>query len=258
MKNSASCCAGIVFALLCACAQKPADPSIPPVEVIGSTDTRTAADTLRWHEDAAFELVTFPIIEDNVAHDTLLVQVTIDMQDGSFMMVASNQEETFEGLRLYHYRLNTDGSPKMLGVSSPAYDSWTMLPTFFRAAEDPSTYIVLANFGEKQSWGQKAMLLDGSGFTDLCFLDAALPRLVNDQEMDTSFVRLENIGPRTRIITGDQRITFEFAGDSLYLFDDARGEVDRIINAQRVRYQLIGSDLQLVIDGDARPVKKPS
>lgn len=241
-----------------ACGETPEVRPPATVEPVGFTDTRIAADTLRWHEDAAFEQVAFPLVDDNLAHDTLLVQVTFDMQDGSFLMVASNQEETFEGLRLYRYRLNPDGSHKVLAVSSPAYDSWTMLPTFFQAPEEPSTYIVLANFGEKQSWGQKAMLLTDAGFTDLCFLDAALPQFVNDAEMDTSFIRLANVGPRTRIVTGDERITFEFAGDSLYLYDDLRGATDRVIEAQRVRYELIGKQLHLAIDGHARAVKEPT
>lgn len=250
--------AALAFVAMCACDGTPADPPPPPVEPAGFQDTRSAADTLHWHEDAAFEPIALPIVDDNLAHDTLLIQVTFDMRDGSYLMVASNQETTFEGLRLYRYKLNHDGSPHMLAISSPAYDSWTMLPTFFKAPEEPSTYIVLANFGEKQSWGQKVMQLNDAGFTDLCFLDAALPQLVNDADMDTSFVRLANVGPRTRIVTGDGQITFEFAGDSLYLYDDLRGATDRLIEAQRVRYELIGKQLQLAIDGDARPMKEPS
>src|SRR5436190_11157997 len=70
-------------------------------------------------------------VDDNLHHDTLLIQVTFDLGDGSFVMVASNMEETFEGVRLYRYRFEKDSALKMIAVSSPAYDSWTMLPTFF-------------------------------------------------------------------------------------------------------------------------------
>ncbi|HEX2617560.1 MAG TPA: hypothetical protein VHL57_08460, partial [Flavobacteriales bacterium] len=208
----------------------------------------------RWHEDAAFEQASFPIVEDNVHHDTLVTQVTIDLKDGTYVMVASSVEETFEGLRLYRYRLDANGAAEMLAVSSPAYDSWTMLPTFFQAAEEPGTFIVLANFGEKQSWGQKVLLLNKDGFSDLGFLEVALPQHV--QETDTAYVKLLNAAPITRITSANDTTVFEFAGDSLYLFDDVRGRHDYVIAAPRVRYELSGKDLQLVIDGKPVPVPK--
>ena len=50
----------------------------------------------------------------------------------------------------------------MMAISSPAYDSWTMLPTFFPidTARPTDAMWVLANFGEKESWGQKLLWLD--------------------------------------------------------------------------------------------------
>ncbi len=73
----------------------------------------------------------YAVVPDNVVHDTLLVQVALNLQDGTNIMVASNIEEKFEGLRLYHYRALPDSSAEVLSVSVPAYDSWSMLPTFF-------------------------------------------------------------------------------------------------------------------------------
>ena len=38
-------------------------------------------------------VVDFQVIDDNVQHDTLLIQVTFDLGDGKSLMVASNVEE---------------------------------------------------------------------------------------------------------------------------------------------------------------------
>ena len=245
-----------LVSILIGCKEPVTDTTVPPTESLGIRDTRTESDTLKWHEDAAFELVDFPIVEDNLKHDTLLIQVTFDLGDGSFVMVASHQEGSFEGLRLYRYRLDPQGAVNMLAISSPAYDSWTMLPTFFRAAEDPSTLVVLTNFGEKQSWGQKAMILDAQGFKDLRFLDVALPMVVH--EVDSTYIKLVGAGPRARILETDQGLTFEFAGDSLFLFDDLHGHQDTIVAAKDVRYELAGDELRFILNGKAVVVSKPS
>src|SRR6188474_799733 len=73
--------------------------------------------------------IAYAQLEDNVKHDMLLIQTTFDLGDGTFVMVAGNVQETFEGIRLYRYRLLQDSTPEILAYSSPGYDSWTMLPT---------------------------------------------------------------------------------------------------------------------------------
>lgn len=252
------CAIGIaaLASILIGCSEPVADTGAISPTATGIHDTRTNADTLKWHGAAAFELVNFPIVEDNLRHDTLLIQVTFDLGDGTFVMVASHQEGSFEGLRLYRYRVDPQGAVNMLAVSSPAYDSWTLLPTFFRKTGDLSTLIVLANFGEKQSWGQKAMILDAQGFKDLRFLDVALPTVVH--EVDSTYIKLVGAGPRARIIETDGGLTFEFAGDSLFLFDDLHGHRDTIVAAKDVRYVLEGEELRFVLHGKAVVVPKPS
>jgi hypothetical protein len=61
-----------------------------------------------------------------------------------------------------------------------------MLPTFFEDPRASSGHIILANFGERESWGQKVLSLN-EGFTDLGFLDVAYPEHM--QEDDTSYCR---------------------------------------------------------------------
>lgn len=202
-----------------------------------------ARDTSHWHGPEARERVDFPQVPDNVKHDTLAVQITIDLQDGTHLMVAANAEETFEGLALYRYRARPDSSADVLARSAPAYDSWTMFPTFFREPGGNGPLLVFANFGEKQSWGQKVMRLDSAGFTEVCFLEVALP--VRVAEPDTSYLKRESIAPHLRAF-GD---TLEFACDSIYLYDDGAGGRDRIVPARNARYVIGRGRSVLYLEG---------
>lgn len=215
--------------------------------------TPVAKPAVPGHAPFAFESV-----DDNIVHDTLLIQVTFDLGDSSFVMVAQNVEDTFEGLRLYRYRFAADSTVEMLAVSPPAYDSWTMLPTFFPMDSlHPSDAMwVLANFGEKESWGQKLLLLDWE-FMDMGFLDIALPeRVVED---DTLRLKRRNIAPFMRYEESGDTAVFHFACDSVFLYDDQAGELDQVLDAARVKYTFHRDEgLVLWLDGIKRPVKKPA
>jgi len=179
-------------------------------------------------------VVPFAVIDDNVQHDTLLVQVTFDIGAGNYLMVASNVDETYEGLRLYKYSLaGKEKKPLIRSSSSPGYDSWTLLPTFFADPLHDSTYIVLANMGERNSWGQKVLSMKDR-FTDLGFMDVAIPEWV--EEGDTTLLRLRNIGPYTRCRAEGEGISFRFECDSIYLYDDLRGSMDIVVPANWLRY----------------------
>ncbi len=205
-----------------------------------------------------FEPLAFNIVDDNLQHDTLLTQVTFDMGDGSFVMVASNVEETFEGLRLYRYRFTPDSTVEMMAISPPAFDSWTMLPTFFpsdTAYTDEDIWI-LANFGEKESWGQKVLWLDWD-FTDMGFMDVALPeRVIED---DTLRLKRRNIGPFVRYSENGDTSVFRFACDSVFLYDDKAGNLDQVIASERLRYTFHRDEgLALWLDGHKRSLKNPA
>ena len=201
-------------------------------------------------------LIQFPIVDDNLHHDTLAIQVTFDMLDGSYLMVASHMEETFEGLRLYRYRFNADSSVHLLAVSPPAYDSWTMLPTFFRTDTTSTALWILANFGEKQSWGQKLLRLDHD-LSDMGFIDAALPTRV--VERDTAYLKRENIAPFAHITEVNDTLILTFTCDSVYLYDDQNGHTDLVLPSTLVRYTYHPSEgLALWAHGRKMLVKKPS
>lgn len=200
----------------------------------------------------------FAMVDDNIHHDTLLIQTTFDLGDSTYVMVASNVDDTFEGLRLYRYRFTPDNSVEMMAISSPAYDSWTMLPTFFPLdSVFPSDVMwILANFGEKESWGQKVMLLDW-GFMDVGFMDVALPERV--MEDDSLRLKRRNIAPFIRYSEQGDTGIFRFACDSVYLYDDQAGGSDQVIAASRLRYTHHREEgLALWLDGQKRLVKKPA
>lgn len=199
--------------------------------------------------------IPYPQVEDNVRHDTLLIQTTFDLQDGTFIMVASNTAETFEGLRLVRYRVLPDSIADVIAVSAPAYDSWTMLPSFFRTSGQANEHLVLANFGERESWGQKFMRLE-DGFKDLGFLDVALPeRVVED---DALVLKRRNIGPYTRMSTSGDSTVITFETDSVFLYEDIKGNMDVVLPAAQVRYTMDGAGVLLLwVNGASGKVPMP-
>ena len=200
--------------------------------------------------------IAYPAISDNVQHDTLLIQTTFDLGDSTYVMVAGNVEETFEGIRLFRYQLLPDSTARILSYSTPGYDSWTMLPKFFKLPGVPRRHAILANFGERESWGQKLLLMD-SAFSDLGFLDVALPnRVIED---DSLRLKRGDIGQLARLALHADTMVITFACDSVYLYDDQMGNLDRVVASPLIRYTYHDSTgLLLWYNGERRAVKKPA
>ena len=200
--------------------------------------------------------VPLKVVDDNIRHDTLLIQTTFDVGDGTYVMVAGNVDPTFEGIRLYRYALLPDSNARILAYSTGGYDSWTMLPTFFSISDPPGTHLILANFGERESWGQKLLYMD-STFTDLGFLDVAYPEHIN--EGDTTYLKRTNIGPYGRLALHLDTAVFTFETDSLFLYHDMAGHNDLIVPAHSIRYTYHpDTGLELWQNGQRRAVKRPS
>ncbi len=229
--------------------------------ILAATLLLTACDTGSPRKPSASIVhgekpVDIVVIEDNIRHDTLLIQTTFDMGDSTFVMVASHVQPKFEGIRLYRYGLLPDSNARILSYSNGAYDSWTMLPTFFPTPDPPGTYLVLANFGERESWGQKLIYMD-STFTDLGFIDLAFPERIT--EGDTAFMKRTNIAPYGRLALHNDTAVFTFDCDSLFLYDDMAGHNDLVVPANTIRYTYHpDTGLELWRDGQRRAVKQPS
>lgn len=203
------------------------------------------------HEPEGSAPLSYPQVDDLLQHDTLLIQTTFDLGDGTWVMVASHVEERRAGLRLYRFRTLADNSAQVLAVSSPGYDSETLYPTFFRHPLDSMAWLVLANVGERDSWGQKVFTLDERGFRDHGFLDLAMPE--TGQEGEERGTRLRNIAPYARCSAEGGVLQVRFVCDSVYLYDDLRGGLDRVMPAGSVRY-LVPQEGRAVlwVDGEER------
>lgn len=202
-----------------------------------------------------FHVLDLPNQEDNIRHDTLLVQTTHHLPDGRYVMAARNKDDSREGLRLFLYTPQPDSSAAVIAISAPAYDSYTMLPTFYATGDTADGMVILANFGERDSWGQKVFWLKNRQFRDLGWLDVAHRewRAVDD----STFQRLTNIAPFTQVKGSGGSFLFTFMGDSVHLFDDLEGHLDRMIPAQDLAYRYDGQRMTLVVEGRERLPASP-
>ncbi|MFT3886136.1 MAG: hypothetical protein QM724_12130 [Flavobacteriales bacterium] len=197
-----------------------------------------------------------PAQDDNVRDDTLVIYTTHALGNGTFVMAAKSMQDTREGLRLVLYRPRPDSSAEVLATSAPAYDSWTMLPTFFSTGDTTDGWLVLANFGERQSWGQKVFLLKGHHFEDLGFIDVAERGWRTED--DSTYQWRTSIAPRVQVQEADGVLTFSFSGDSVQVYDDLAGHQEVMLPVGRVQYRYDGKAFTLVIDGEARAPKAPA
>ncbi len=237
--------------LLTACGTPSAPPTVAP--------TKAPNAPLTWPSFARLDRLEMPIVDDHTISDTLLSQVTFGLPDGSFLMVAGPEDEARDdGLRLYHYRLLNDTTAQYLAYSGPAYDSYTMLPTFFGdAASKHGPWLLLANFGEKDSWGQKVMVLDQDGFHDLGFVDAAVPE--RRPQADTVFLRLANIAPHIIARQHGDSVFLDLGADTVHLYDDLQGHRDTLRSGASTGYVIVRNGGFLLRDGQRLlPVSPPA
>ena len=189
-----------------------------------------------------------PILPDNVRHDTLLVHTTYDLGDGLFLMAAQNNNYDRVGIRLYLYRPKADSSAEILAWSKPGYDSETMLPTFFKTAEKADGIVIIANMGERQSWGQEVFWLKEGRINSLGYLNVAVREW---RTLDDSTYQFRtSIAPRTQVRGSDGEFDFSFTGDSLQLYDDLQGHLEVMLPASAVRYTF-SNGWQLWLNGKA-------
>lgn len=203
----------------------------------------------------AYERKDLPTLDDNVRHDTLLIYTTHDLGNGRFVMAARNIEEDREGLRLVLYRPRPDSSAEVLAISKPAYDSAVMLPTFYATGDTADGIIILANYGERESWGQNAFWLKDGRLIDLGWLDVA-ERTWVEQDGERQQRRV-SIASHTEVAGIRGQFDFTFNTDSVQLYDDLRGDIEVMVASPRILYRFDGKDMVLWMDGEARYPSDP-
>lgn len=235
--------APLLSCALLACGQGPSVQHPP-------ASAQVPAQALAWHP------TDLPNQDDNVHNDTLVIYTTHALGDGTFVMAAKNTADTRDGLHLVLYRPRPDSSAEVLAISAPAYDSWTMLPTFFTTGDPANGLVILANFGERQSWGQKVFWLKDQHFYDLGFIDVAERGWKTED--DSTFQWRTPIAARVQVTSANGAFTFSFMGDSIQLYDDQAGHQEVMLPAGSVQYRYSADTLRLLIDGAERVPKVPS
>jgi hypothetical protein len=216
---------------------------------VPTTQADTAASA--WHH------VELPGLDDNVKSDTLLIQTTFKLPDGRFVMVAGPMDEASrEGLHLYLYKPTVDSAAKVIARSKPGYDSYTMLPTFFATDNAADGLVLLANMGERDSWGQEVFWLKDDHFVHLGFLDVALRSWKSGGEGPVRV--LSNIAPKARVAGAAGAFTITFDTDSVFLYDDLQGHAELMLPSSRVGYCYAEGNATLLLDGKPVLPKQPA
>ncbi len=222
-----------------------------------STETGTADPAMSVDNTAsAWQRLDLPGLDENVKSDTLLIQTTFKLPDSRFVMVAGPLEEgSREGLHLYLYEPTTDSAAAVIARSKPGYDSYTMLPTFFGTSNGADGLVLLANMGERDSWGQEVFWLKNDHFLHLGFLDVALRSWKSNDE--GPFRVLSNIAPKARVSGDAGTFTITFDTDSVFLYDDLQGHAEVMLPSGRVGYACTEGKATLLVDGKPVMPKQP-
>lgn len=188
--------------------------------------------------DSEFIKVDYTEVDLDPGNDSLWYHLVLDIPGDAHLAVAQPlQESNRRGVRMQLLLADTDTSFRALTESSPGYDSAMLFPTFFVDAH--GRHIILADTGERESWGQKVYLLDQGVFTDLGFIDVGLPMQGPDNADADADIIPKNIAPVVRLdLDGKGGIDFRFETEEIILFDDTQGHLDTLVRAKDYLYNL--------------------
>jgi len=187
----------------------------------------------------AYERIALMPIEDHFELDSILIHNTYELSEGHFMMVSRSTEESFEGLRMHLYTLK--GSLPIISASStPAYDSWIYIPTFFISPDEQDT-LLMAEIGERESWGARLLRIENGAFVDLGFIDIALRGSKFDEDLEMDVMVLKSVAPNTNIRSQGELLIVSFGPEPVHVYDDQMGNADTLYPADKVQYEFSDS-----------------
>ena len=187
----------------------------------------------------AYERIALMPIEDHFELDSILIHNTYELSEGHFMMVSRASEDSFIGLQMHLYTL-MDSLPIVSASSTPAYDSWIYLPTFFVSSDRQDT-LLLAEIGERESWGARLLRIHDGVFVDLGFIDIALRDHKFDEELETDVMFLKSVASNTSIKANGEGLIVSFGPEPLHIYDDQLGNADTLYPADQVIYEFSDS-----------------
>ena len=175
---------------------------------------------------------------------SFVYQVVFQIETNLFLAVAQPTKLDREGVRLQLIEKKGDNKFKLLGSSSPAYDSPMLFPNFFK--NDLGQIIIMANMGEEESWGAKVYYIGGKKIKDIGFVDIANVERRQFPKEDGSMESYRPIVPSTKITSNNSGLTFSFEGKKMVLYDDLNGNLEVIFSKGEYEYLYDGKDFKLV------------
>jgi len=184
-----------------------------------------------------FTPVSYTELELDPGNDSLWYHLVLDIPGDLDFAIAQPTEETNRfGIRFQLLDNKADGTFECKGESSPAYDSAKLFPTFFK--NQAGQHIILADTGEKVSWGQKVYLLDNGTFYDLGFIDMGTVDYATNLESDSLELSPQSIAPRLKIEDSKKGLEFRVDGETMVLYDNGKGKLNQVVSCNKWHYLL--------------------
>jgi len=211
------------------------DENEPKMEI----DLSNYLISISYNDSSTFKQVAYPMINaDEVAIDSLYVQVGYELNENRWILIGNSTEEDPTGLKLL--LVDPTSNYKLIYRSKGAYESITLHPSFFKSTDQDDPLIILCALGQLDSWGQEVFFMKGDTINEVAYLDVARYRI--DPE-DESGYRLEDISSLTQIKKNQSGIIFQFKTDSIRYFGVRNEVVDPIISASKLEYRYVNDEL---------------
>lgn len=206
-------------------------------------EIETAAVPKKLKLRSGFEQVNLKEIELEPIDNKFWYHIVFQLDEHYSLAVAQPSEDNFEGVRLQLIKQKKNGQHKVVNESSPGYDSAMLYPTFFKS--DEGEYIILANMGVQDSWGNKVFSLIKNQIDDLGYIDMATTKRREFPDENGNMSSAANIAEVTKITNVSGELRFDFEGDKLLLFKDDSGNHDIKFQSGDYYYTYDGKNFEL-------------
>lgn len=184
-----------------------------------------------------FKSVIYEELDLDPGNDSLWYHLVIDIPGDLHLAVAQpTSDDNRRGVRFQLLKEGQDSTFHCETESSPGFDSAKLYPSFF--SNDMGQHIILADTGERDSWGQKVYLLVENKFYDLGFIDVGSVNYDEDQETLEQSLSPQSIAKNVTISSDANGYRFTFDLEEFVLYDDQKGNLNQIVPSSQWSYFL--------------------
>lgn len=202
------------------------------VALISCAESSVESKSSEISDTAYIEKVELEIVDFEPAVDSVWYHNLYKLGKNKVLGIAQPIIESKKGIRLQLLKLESDSNVTLISESQGAFDSYVYLPTFFQNGDE---LLMLVNTGYTDSWGNRIVRLKDDSFEELGYIDAGIAiRTEEPNEYDSLYYVFGNIANCARISMNAVEISFDC--DSLVLFDDGKGNLNRIIGGHGMKY----------------------